>query len=318
MSPRPILMGVPYDASSSFLRGPALAPALIRSALASPSSNQWSESLRDLSSLGDAGDVELAGDISPVVPTGARSRDRGTGFASVRHDRESRSLPSTSLRASDSARDDARRDGDPRALITAAAEEILKAGDSPLTLGGDHSITYPLLRAFRASHPRLTILHIDAHADLYDEYEGDRFSHACPFARVMENALADRLVQVGVRTLNAHQRAQAARFGVEVIDMRAFASGQRPDVDGPVYLSLDLDALDPAFAPGVSHWEPGGLTTRDVITMIQTIGGRLVGADVVEYNPLRDPTGVTAMVAAKFVKEIASRMINDDDRGHSA
>lgn len=266
MSPRPILLGVPYDASSSYLRGPALAPPLIRAALASPSANQSSESLRDLSSLGDAGDVALP-------------------------------------------------DGDPRASITAAAEAILGAGDRPLTLGGDHSISYPLLRAFRPHHPRLTILHIDAHADLYDEFEGDRFSHACPFARVMEAGLADRLVQVGVRTLTPHQREQAERFRVEIIDMRAFAAGQRPTVDGPVYLSLDIDALDPAFAPGVSHWEPGGLTTRDVITMIQTLGGRLIGADLVEYNPLRDPTGMTAMVAAKFVKEIASRMLDEDDRG---
>ena len=144
-----------------------------------------------------------------------------------------------------------------------------------------------------------------------DEFEGDRFSHACPFARVMENHLADRLVQVGIRTLTPHLRAQAERFGVEVIDMHAFASGQRPEVDGPVYLSLDLDALDPAFAPGVSHWEPGGLTTRDVITIIQSLGGRLIGADVVEYNPVRDPSGVTAMVAAKLVKEIASRMLEE-------
>jgi arginase family enzyme len=155
------------------------------------------------------------------------------------------------------------------------------------------------------------VLHLDAHADLYEDFEGDRYSHACPFARVMEEGLAGRLVQVGIRTLNRHQRAQADRYGVEVIDMRAWSAGVRPELGGPVYLSLDLDALDPAFAPGVSHWEPGGLSVREVITLIQGIGGRLVGADIVEYNPARDPTGVTAAVAAKLVKEIASRMVED-------
>ena len=81
----------------------------------------------------------------------------------------------------------------------------------------------------------------------------------------MEEGLASRLVQVGIRTMNAHQRGQAERFGVEVIDMRAWQAGTRPTVDGAVYLSIDLDGLDPAFAPGVSHREPGGLTVRDVL-----------------------------------------------------
>lgn len=261
---QPTLIGIPYDAASSYLRGAADAPPLIRRALASPSSNSWSESLRDIGAAGvllDAGDVDVSG-------------------------------------------------GDPRAAIERAARDVIGKQGLPLSLGGDHSITYPLLRAVRAAHPRLTVLHIDAHGDLYDEFEGDRYSHACPFARVMEEGLADRLVQVGIRTLNAHQRSQADRFGVEVIDMRAWVSGVRPDVSGPVYVSLDLDALDPAFAPGVSHWEPGGLDVREVLTLVQGIGGPLIGADVVEYNPLRDPSGVTAYVAAKLVKEIASRMLD--------
>lgn len=265
-SSRPTLLGVPYDASSSFLRGAAGAPPLIRRALASPSSNGWSESIRNLTVdglLADAGDVHL----------------------------------STS---------------EPRAVIERGAREVLRHGGRPISLGGDHSITYPLLRAVRSAHPRLTVLHVDAHADLYDVFEGDRYSHACPFARIMEESLADRLVQVGIRTLNAHQRAQADRYGVDVIDMRAWTAGTRPEVDGPVYISIDVDALDPAFAPGVSHWEPGGLTVREVITLVQGAGGRVVGADVVEYNPVRDPSGVTAFVAAKLVKELASRMLADD------
>jgi agmatinase len=197
---------------------------------------------------------------------------------------------------------------DPRAAIERAARNVIADG-IPLSLGGDHSITYPLLRAIRPAHQHFTVLQIDAHGDLYDEFEGDRYSHACQFARVMEEELTDRLVQVGIRTLNGHQRSQADRFGVEIIDMRAWCSGARPEVSGPVYLSLDIDALDPAFAPGVSHWEPGGLTVRDVIGLVQGIEGPLIGADVVEYNPRRDTSGVTAYVAAKLVKEIACRMV---------
>jgi arginase family enzyme len=109
--------------------------------------------------------------------------------------------------------------------------------------------------------------------------------------------------------MTGHQHDQAVRFGVEVIDMRAWSAGTRPVLDGPVYISIDLDGLDPAFAPGVSHWEPGGLTVREVLGLVQGTGGFVVGADVVEYNPRRDPSGVTAVVAAKLVKELASRML---------
>jgi arginase family enzyme len=172
-------------------------------------------------------------------------------------------------------------------------------------------VTYPVLRAVARGHTRLTILHIDAHPDLYDEFEGDRFSHACPFGRIMEEGLASRLVQVGIRTMNDHQRAQADRFGVEVIDMRAWQTGARPSVDGAVYISIDLDGLDPAFAPGVAHRDPGGLTVRDVIGLVQRAGGHVVGADIVEYNPRQDIGGMTATVAAKLVKEVAGRMLAD-------
>src|SRR5207302_2044446 len=130
-----------------------------------------------------------------------------------------------------------------------------------------------------------------------------RFSHACPFARILEERLALRLVQVGIRTMTGHLREQATRFGVEVIDMRAWISGARPSLSGPLYVTIDVDALDPAFAPGVSHREPGGLSVRDLLGIIQTVEGPIVGADVVEVNPTQDANGMTAMVAAKLVKE---------------
>lgn len=266
----PTLLGVPWDGSSSFQRGAALAPSRIRAALASPAGNAWTEDLRDLSAAGayyDAGDLHFAPDES-----------------------------------AEAARD----------AIERRVAALLDEGRRPLVLGGDHSITWPVLRAMRRHYPRLAILHIDAHPDLYGTFEGDRGSHACPFARIMEEGLADQLVQIGIRAMTGHQAEQAARFGVETIDMRAFAAGQRCTLQHPVYVSIDLDALDPAFAPGVSHREPGGLTTRELLSLIQSLRVPLAGADIVEYNPSRDLGDLTATVAAKLVKETLAVMRRSD------
>jgi agmatinase len=264
--PQPRLIGLPHDASSSFVRGPAQAPAAIRAALYSPAGNMWTEDLRD---LGASGVLTDAGDLDLTDPVQARSR------------------------------------------IEAGVAALLGDGARPISLGGDHSVTYPALRAMYAVHGPLTVLHIDAHPDLYDDFEGDKYSHACPFARVMEEGLAGRLVQVGIRAMSRHQLEQAERFGVEVIDMPSWATGTRPTIGGQVYISLDLDGIDPAHAPGVSHHEPGGLTSRDVISLVQNIGGVLVGADVVELNPSRDVGDQTARLAGKLVKELAGRMLRD-------
>ncbi len=203
--------------------------------------------------------------------------------------------------------------GDDAATLSAIEERvaaIAAAGDMPLVLGGDHAVTVPIVRALARRHGPLAILHFDAHPDLYDELDGNRTSHACPFARIMEEGLAKRLVQVGIRTLNKHQREQAERFGVEVHEMRSFdVASFAPDLAAPAYLSFDMDALDPAFAPGVSHFEPGGLSVRDVLTVVHKLRTPLVGADIVEYNPRRDLNGMTAMVAAKLVKEISAAML---------
>ena len=186
---------------------------------------------------------------------------------------------------------------------------LLEEGNRVFSLGGDHSVSYPAVMAHARHHSGLNLLHIDAHPDLYDDMGGNPFSHASPFARLMESGKVARLVQVGIRTLNAHQRAQAERLSVEVHEMRHGLDIGKLRFDGPVYLTLDLDALDPAFAPGVSHHEPGGLSTREVLKIIQEFSGRLVGADLVELNPDRDINGVSAMVAAKLAKEIMARLI---------
>jgi arginase family enzyme len=143
---------------------------------------------------------------------------------------------------------------------------------------------------------------------LYEEFEGNRLSHACPFARIMEAGLAKRLVQVGIRTLNRHQREQAARFGVEVVEMSGLPAYEKLKAAGPAYITFDMDALDPAFAPGVSHREPGGMSVREAIAHLHAVEGEIVGADLVEYNPVQDVAGMTGTVAAKILKEILGKM----------
>jgi agmatinase len=186
---------------------------------------------------------------------------------------------------------------------------LIQRGSTPLLMGGDHSVTYPVMRAVAAAHRSVSILHFDAHPDLYDVYDGNRLSHACPFARIMEEGLARRLVQVGIRTLNDHQARQAQRFGVTIVEMRAFQPDRVPIPRGPLYVSIDLDGLDPAFAPGVAHPEAGGLSVRDVLRVLQRVKGPLVGADVVELLPSADQGGLTAVAAAKLIKELAGLMI---------
>jgi arginase len=264
----PTLLGIPFDANSSYLRGTASAPPKIREAFRCDSSNMWTELGVDLGApdaFTDAGDLQF-------------------------------------------------KDAEAFAAIEQAVGSLLQSGANPVSLGGDHSITYPIMKAFARHHPGLTIVQFDAHPDLYDEFEGNRHSHACPFARIMEARLAQRLVQVGIRTMSGPQRAQAAKFGVEVIEMRTLPAYERlayesQKTTGPVYISFDMDVLDPAFAPGISHREPGGMSVREAIAHLHAIEGTIVGADIVEYNPVQDVSGVTATVAGRILKEILGRMI---------
>lgn len=265
------LLGLPYDARSSFLRGPAEAPVAIRAALHSGSAN-W--------------ETELGSTVGP-----------DTGLWTDLGDLALSEAPETATAT----------------IRAAVAEAIGDDGSRLLAWGGDHIVTWPTVQAVSERHPDLTIVHFDAHPDLYDELDGDRWSHACPFARIMEEGRAARLIQVGIRTMTPHQRQQADRFGVEVHDLRSW-DGSLPHVSGAVYVSIDLDVLDPAFAPGVSHHEPGGISTRELIDTLHRLrpggpanpvgGATLVGADIVELNPRRDVDGLTAMVGAKLTREL--------------
>lgn len=258
------LLGAPTDVNSSFLRGAAKAPPLIRAALFSDRGNPATESGLEIGrdfDLADAGD----------------------------------------LRLSESADDDR--------LIEEGVAAVFRDDRVPIVLGGDHAITHAVLCAVARRHGPVSILHFDAHPDIYEDFAGNPRSHASPFARTMEAGLAGRLVQVGIRTLSAPCRPQIERYGVEVVPMRDFQPTSVPALNGPVYISFDMDGLDPAFAPGVSHPEPGGLSVRQALDVLQAVKAPIVGADIVEYNPDRDVHGVTAVVAAKILKEIAALVV---------
>lgn len=202
-------------------------------------------------------------------------------------------------------------DVNPLAVYTTIKQKIekeLRQGDKIICLGGDHSVSFPIIEAYAGKYPHLNVLHLDAHADLYDNFDNNPFSHASPFARLMEKGIVQSLTQVGIRTFNTHQKEQANKFGVRVIEMKDFNYDFIKTLQAPLYISLDLDVLDPAFAPGISHHEPGGLSTRELITIIQSIDVEIVGADIVEYNPIRDVNNMTAMVAYKLLKELVSKM----------
>lgn len=257
------LLGIAFDAFSSYQRGSAQAPEKIREAFFCPSSNLWTENEVDLGAPGIFAD---AGDILPTPE-------------------------------------------DMPPVVESAAQRLHQAGLKVFAFGGDHSVTYPLVRAAAKFHPGLSLLHFDAHPDLYETFEGNPYSHASPFARILEDGLVKRLVQVGIRTINHHQREQAQRYNVEVLTMQHWQEVYDLQFDSPLYLSFDMDCLDPAFAPGVSHREPGGLSTRQALSIIQSLRTSLVAADLVELNPRQDSSGMTAMVAAKIFKEIVAKML---------
>lgn len=176
-------------------------------------------------------------------------------------------------------------------------------------LGGDHSITYPIIKSIHQKRQGFDILHFDAHTDLYHDFEGDQYSHACPFARIMEEGLCHRLIQVGIRTITRHQQEQIEKFGVEVITMRELAQIHQLKLTRPLYISIDLDGFDPAYAPGVSHHEPGGLIPREIINYLLSIEQEIIAADIVELNPRRDHERMTSALAYKLLKELCGMMI---------
>ncbi len=256
------LLGFCWDASSSYARGPAQAPHVIRAALTSEASNPYSYS-------GIHFEEAVTNQCFPELPADAAAA---------------------------------------RKKISETVSETLDAEKKPLSLGGDHSITYPILEALHAQHGPMNILHIDAHPDMYESFEGDPYSHACPFRRAIEDGYINNLVQLGLRSVSPEQRAFGSANGVVMLGADGLEEVPLDQLTAPLYISIDLDGLDPAFAPGVSHPEPGGLSTREVLGLLSKLPAEPVGADIVELNPEKDIGLATANIAARLAKELAAMM----------
>lgn len=260
------LLGLPTDCNSSHLRGPAHAPAAIRTLMSGGMSNLCAENGTDLADptvFKDAGDVAIT---------------------ETKDDFET---------------------------IAKASQAAFENGPA-VFLGGDHFVTWPVIEGLvRAHNARPHLVHIDAHPDLYPDFEDNPHSHASPMARLFENDRLASLTQIGIRTINPVQQTQIDKYGVKVITPSNLRDLRSVLPKGPTYLTIDLDGLDPAYAPGVSHHEPGGLSVRDVINIIADLPGPLIGGDIVELNPKRDLNDMTAAVAFKLLKEMVSRISTD-------
>jgi len=201
--------------------------------------------------------------------------------------------------------------------IEAFFRPLVEAGTTPLSAGGDHSITYPILRALGRNGP-VGLVHIDAHTDTWGPHQGCKFHHGAPFRLAVEDGVLDpkRTVQIGIRGSQAITDGWdfSEQSGMRVIFMEEFTrmgvkavieEARRVVGDGPTYISFDVDGLDPVYAPGTGTPEIGGITTIEAQALLRGLSGlKLVGGDVVEVAPPFDQTGNTALVAATLMFEI--------------
>jgi agmatinase len=201
--------------------------------------------------------------------------------------------------------------------IQRLAEALFAASKVPFFAGGDHAVTIPVARALAALRRPVHVVQFDAHPDLYDEFEGDRESHACVGARILELPHVASLTQIGIRTMNAPQRQTARRYAerLHLLEARQI-SGEIPipahiPHGANVYITLDLDVFDPADAPGVSHPVPAGLTPRALMNFLQQAPWNLVGMDVVELNPRFDQGQRTTVLAARLLLEGMGKALFD-------
>jgi len=196
-------------------------------------------------------------------------------------------------------------------------ERLHSSGIVPLSAGGDHSITLPIMRAIAADHP-VGMVHFDAHTDCCDEEMNSKYSHGTPFRRAVEQGILDpkRTIQIGIRgAANSDECWEfGPKHGIRIVYIEEFnklgvekviAEVRRVVGDGPTYVSFDVDSIDPSFAPGTGTPEIGGLTTIEAQGLIRGLRGlNLVGADVVEVSPPFDSSGNTSLIAATIMYEI--------------
>lgn len=269
------LLGIPFDGGTSYRSGSRFGPRDIRqnSSLIRPYNPALQVSPFDVLKVADVGDV----DVNPIGIEDTYSR------------------------------------------VEQAVGEILDAKVIPLCVGGDHSLSLPILRAVAKQYGPVGIVHFDSHQDMWDEYFGGKYFHGTPFRRAVEEGLLDtkRVVQIGIRGpvyaesdfdfarqhgIRWVTAGQMVREGLEwVKEQMLVVRG------GPVYLSFDIDGVDPAFAPGTGTPEVGGLTSREALELVrELVGVQLVGADVVEVSPPYDHAAITSMLAANIMFEIIS------------
>jgi agmatinase len=178
---------------------------------------------------------------------------------------------------------------------------IMGDGKVPILLGGEHLISLPAVREVVKHHPSLTVIQLDAHADLLQKYEGESLSHATVMRRIADLLGDENICQLGIRSGTKEEMHSARTMG----SFAEIGETLRRTAGRPVYLTVDLDILDPGVAPGVSTPEPGGLTFAEVISIISQLHAlHVVGIDVVELAPPYDPTQQSAMAAAKLTREL--------------
>ncbi len=258
-----VFVGLPDDSQSSFRRGSAAGPQRIRLAYDGNCYNAAAESGVDLTNM-----VADLGDLPSKNPWEMTARS-----------------------------------------YQEFAARLFQIGKIPFFAGGDHAVTVPIIAALNEIGEPVHLVQIDAHPDLYPEFEGSRDSHACTISRALEMRHVASVTQLGIRTLNAVQLPQLERYRDRLhIFFARDLPGELPSLShipqgAPVYLTVDLDGFDPAFAPGVSHPVPGGLTPRQVLNFIQNASWKLVGMDVVEVNPDADINDLTTILAARLLHE---------------
>lgn len=198
-------------------------------------------------------------------------------------------------------------------LIAGRITETVRAGAIPLSFGGDHLVALGILRGVARARGPIAVLQIDAHLDTWDSYFGSKFTHGSFMKRAIEEGLVDtaHTLQVGIRgpLFSPQDLADVAALGIAILPMHAMVDWTVEQIaeairariaDAPVYLTFDVDGVDPAFTPGTGTPEIGGLTSQQLIALLHRLRGlRLIGADVVEVAPAYDPTGITALMAAR-------------------
>jgi agmatinase len=275
-----VLVGLPYDGTTSYRPGTRFGPAALRDASwgLETYAPLWDASLGEAIYYSDAGELEL--------PPGNRS---------------------VCL-----------------ARIGEAAEAVMAAGHRWLGLGGEHLVTLPAFEACLRRHPDLAILHFDAHADLREDFMGEALSHATVLRRCVEQISPERYVQVGIRSGTPEEWAWMREHNTllpshEAAFKASLAEARRRLANRPVYLTIDLDVLDPSILPGTGTPEPGGLTYDQLQRWLLGLRGlNLASADVVELSPAYDPSGVSSVVAAKVVRDVLLLAATCPNASHNA